>query len=329
MRKVGLILVVLVWVSCARAAPLGFGVLGDSLGDEYQFAPAPRNGAQNYVELLATQRGLNFGAFSTVSRPEPRNQGYEFNFANAGDNAASGVTGPDLFALGEVQGLTPYVASGQVGEVFLTIGGNDFRAIATGGNSATILPALLSSTAAAVQALQSANPNVKVVIANVVDITKVPGAQFTLIQNPALAPLFAALDTATDQYNAQLKAAFAANPNVAIADINAVLDKLLADKSVGGQPIDTLNPGVGPGNLFVDLLHPGTIGQGMIANAFVDASNARFGTSLAGFSDSELLALAAAPPPSVPLPAAAWAGMLCAPLAVWARRRCATSRIPN
>src|SRR4051812_18642104 len=90
-------------------APLGFGGLGDSLGDEYQFRGSPLNGARNYVELLAGQRGLDFGQFTTASRGEPRNQGYEYNFANAGDNTPAGVTAADLFGLGEVQGLVPYV----------------------------------------------------------------------------------------------------------------------------------------------------------------------------------------------------------------------------
>src|SRR5436305_173252 len=91
--------------SPAVAAPLGFGALGDSLGDEYQFRGSPLAGARNYVELLAGSRGLNFGQFTTANRGEPRNQGYEFNFANAGENTPAGVTGADLFALGEVQGL--------------------------------------------------------------------------------------------------------------------------------------------------------------------------------------------------------------------------------
>src|SRR5688500_1789350 len=91
--------------AAAAAAPVGFGALGDSVGDEYQFRSGTITGTQNHVELLANFRVLNFGTFTTASRGEPRNQGYEYNFANAGDNTVAGVTGPHLFSQGQVQGL--------------------------------------------------------------------------------------------------------------------------------------------------------------------------------------------------------------------------------
>jgi len=318
------------WIICcliglalpASAAPVGFGALGDSIGDEYQFRSGPITGTQNYVELLANLRGLNFGAFTTASRGEPRNQGYEYNFANVGDNTVAGVTAPHLFSQGQVQGLAQQVAAGLVTQVFLTIGGNDFRAIAGGADPNTVLANLLTSTVAAVQALQAANPNVKIVIANVVDITKVPGAQFALLQNPALAPQFAALDAAANFYNASLAGLFAPDPNVAVADINAVLDNLFATHTFAGQPIDTLNPGAGPGHLFADLLHPGTIGSGLIANALVNAGNAKFGTDVRPFSDAELLAAAqAGGANTIPLPAALWVGATCVPMILARVRR--------
>ena len=310
------------FLAVPRAQAAAIGVLGDSLGAEYQFAEAPRPGARNYVELLALFRGLDFGDFSTASRGEPRLEGYEYNWANAAEFKPGGVVGTDLFAMGQVQGLAGQVAGGLVDTVYLTIGGNDFRGIAVGGDPNVILTDLFTSTVGAVQALKAANPNVRIVIANVVDITKVPAAQQALIANPALAANFAMLDGATAQYNANLAGFFAADPNVAIADINAVLDTLLVTQAVNGQPIDTLNPGFGPGHLFVDEIHPGTVGSAFIANAFVDASNTRFGTTISPFGQAEMLRIAAAPL-AVPLPAAAWIGIACVPLVLRSARRIA------
>ena len=98
----------------------GIGVLGDSYSDEYQFYPPHRSTARNWVEILAETRGLNFGRFSTRSRGEPRNQGYEYNWAR------SDATTDDLIATGQHTGLAAQVARGEVNLVVVFIGGNDF-----------------------------------------------------------------------------------------------------------------------------------------------------------------------------------------------------------
>src|SRR3954453_14674641 len=95
------------------------GVLGDSYSDEYQFYPPDRSTAQNWVEILARTRGLNFGRYSTQSRGEPRNQGFEFNWAR------SDVTSTDLIKSGQLPGLAEQVAGGAVSAVVIFIGGND------------------------------------------------------------------------------------------------------------------------------------------------------------------------------------------------------------
>src|SRR3954452_24516784 len=97
----------------------GIGVLGDSYSDEYQFYPPHRSTARNWVEVLAETRGLNFGRFSTRSRGEPRNQGYEYNWAR------SDATTGDLIATGQHLGAAQ-AARGEVSLVVVFIGGNDF-----------------------------------------------------------------------------------------------------------------------------------------------------------------------------------------------------------
>jgi hypothetical protein len=72
------------------------------------------------MEILARTRGLNFGRYSAQSRGEPRNQGFEFNWAR------SDATSTDLIKSGQHTGLAQQVASGEVSVVVIFIGGNDF-----------------------------------------------------------------------------------------------------------------------------------------------------------------------------------------------------------
>src|SRR4051794_28027447 len=94
----------------ALAAPSGFGALGDSLGDEYLFTG--KGLAQNYVELGARYRGLNFGSFTTADRGEPRNQGFEYNWASAGLNKPGGILTTDLIPTGQVAGVLGQAGTG-------------------------------------------------------------------------------------------------------------------------------------------------------------------------------------------------------------------------
>jgi hypothetical protein len=100
--------------------PGGIGVLRNSYSDEYQFYPPDRSSARNWVEILAESRRLNFGRFSSQSRGEPRNQGFEYNWAR------SEATSDDLIASGQHTGLAGQVRTGEVGLVWVFIGGNDF-----------------------------------------------------------------------------------------------------------------------------------------------------------------------------------------------------------
>ncbi len=81
-----------------RASSTGYGALGDSYADEYQFYPPDRSTALNFVELMAQDDGVNFGAFSSISRGSPRYQGY------ANDWALSGAESGDLPANGQRAG---------------------------------------------------------------------------------------------------------------------------------------------------------------------------------------------------------------------------------
>ena len=150
----------------------GIGVLGDSYSDEYQFYPPHRSTARNWVEILATTRRLNFGRFSTASRDEPRNQGYEYNWAR------SDATTDDLIATGQHLGVAAQAARGEVGLVVVFIGGNDFiNAMKTPDPVAAfreVGPRAEANLERAVATILEAHPAVKVVIITVPDIRELP-----------------------------------------------------------------------------------------------------------------------------------------------------------
>src|SRR4051812_15397706 len=159
--------------AAALAGPLGgIGVLGDSYSDEYQFYPPDRSTARNWVEILATTRGLDFGQFAPASRGEPRNQGYAFNWAR------SDATTDDLIATGQHTGLAAQVARGEVGVVVLFIGGNDFiNALKASDPVETlgkVLPRALGNHRAAVETILAADPRVKLVLVTLPDIRHLP-----------------------------------------------------------------------------------------------------------------------------------------------------------
>src|SRR5204863_605402 len=106
----------------------------------------------------------DFGTFSSADRGEPRNQGYEYNWANVGNLTPNGVTTADLIPLGQVGGVSSQVVAGKVNVVFLTVGGNDFRSIFFGADPATVITQGLTNEITAVLTLQAADPNLKIIL---------------------------------------------------------------------------------------------------------------------------------------------------------------------
>lgn len=305
-------------------APAGVVALGDSLADEYQFPinfseGGDRRNSKNFVELLAELRPaqFDFGSFSTVSRGSPRNQGYEFNWAEDGSNTT------DLIAKGQHTGAAGQIAAGQANLALVEIGSNDFRSLfLPGSNPQQVSATALSNTLTAVGTLLAANPAARVAVANVPDVALLPQVRLAIAQQPALAPLAAQLSALIDQYNTALAASLAVlpgNERVALVDLNGLFDSIINDPqyTVGGIAVDTLNAGDGPKHLFADVVHPGTIGSGKLANGYIAAIDQRFGENFPLLSDQELISVA------VPEPTALASGLVLAPLVacLYARRR--------
>jgi hypothetical protein len=303
-RLTVLMFVLLTQLNMARAGWRGgIGVLGDSYSDEYQFYPPHRTTARNWVEILAMTRGLNFGRFGTESRGEPRNQGYEYNWAR------SDATTDDLIATGQHSGLAAQVALGEVNLVVVFIGGNDFiNAMKTADPVAALHevgPRAEANLESAVATILRAHPAVNVVIITVPDIRDLPEFRVPLNAGHLPKAYSDAAAATVQRYNASIWAIATHQPRVAVLDFALVarVSDLIYPESVrlAGHPIVRSGPSDDPDHLFLgDVRHLGTAGQGLLASLFVDTINAKFHAGVQPLSEREILEFAATLGPTSP-----------------------------
>ena len=291
-------------LECRRLAsaahPLRIGALGDSYSDEYRFYPPDRSHAQNWVQQLAGNHRASFGTFTTRSRGEPRNQGY------ADDWALNGATSADLPA--QTAGLAAEAAAGQIDVATVLIGGNDFldlleaavadpsTAASTASALATTAGSVAANIEAAVGTILAASPTVRVVIATLPPVSELPlvaaaEATASAAGLSASAALVPAADAAEVQVNAALKAFATTDARLAIADFAAASTAFSTPTyTIGRFQIDTTTPGDTPRHLFLaDGIHPGTVGQGLLANTFIAAIDTRFGQRIKPLTDHQIL----------------------------------------
>jgi hypothetical protein len=281
----------------AETLPGGFGVMGDSISDEYR-ADDDRGGAYeattlNWLELLVRYRSLDAGAWGT--RSFPRRSGYEFNWALSGARAA------DVIDDGQAAGLAQQVAQGRVSWALLMIGANDFTnwngtytEIYDGSLSGAALTAkidkLVADITQALDLVGSAGP-VRLLVANLTDRGATPGfqaefpdaARRQVVSNAILA------------VNAGIAAA-AAQRGVTVVDLHGLAATLIpqidanGNLIVGGEPISLVVPGDEPHHMLLgDDEHAGTVAAGIMANYILDAIAAAGGPSIPRFTDVELL----------------------------------------
>ena len=292
-----------VHTTARTAVPLGtVGTLGDSFTDEYKFYPPDRTQARGWVETLAATRGVNFGPYSDRSRGEPRNAGFAYNWARSDATTADMVRN-------QLPGLAAQVARGQVKNVVILVGGNDFllplESIAAGALTpaayAAALPGITAQAGAnfstAVTTLLAARPDVHLVVATV-DVSNLPIVRGVVGLSPALQPLLQAVDGAVGAYDDVIRGVAASSPRVALVDLAAVNRQLgqtpAASIPFGGATINLAAVGDDYHDFFLaDGVHPGTVAQGIIANLFLDAFNSHFGTAVRPLSPTEIVRHAA------------------------------------
>jgi lysophospholipase L1-like esterase len=271
--------------------PGGIGVLGDSYSDEYQFYPPDRSTAKNWVEILAKSRGLNFGRFSSQSRGEPRNQGFEYNWAR------SDATSDDLIATGQHTGLAAQVRSGEVGLVWVFIGGNDFinafKSRQPLDALRSLLPRAMANYRTVWQTMLDASPDVRLVLVTVPDIRNLPEFAGPLREGKIPLEVADAFTTAIERYNSQIRWLALGNRRVALQDLDLgvkIANAVSLDYTPGaGVRLDRRIASNDPRHFFLaDTRHPGTIGQALLAQMFIDTVNARFRFGIAPLTDPEI-----------------------------------------
>jgi phospholipase/lecithinase/hemolysin len=289
-------------ISTARAdLPGGIGVLGDSYSDEYQFSSPDRQTARNWVEILVRTRGLDFGRLNASGSGwgEPRNRGFEYNWARS-DSTTEG-----LVAAGQHTGLAAQDGRGHVRLVFVFVGGNDFiDAMKSHDPEAaleTTLPRTQASYQVAVRTILDASPDVRLVLVTVPDIRLLPEFAGPIREGRLPVRLADACSAAMGHFNAQIRALAGGDPRIGLIDfalVSQVADLLSHDYAiVAGRKLDRRRPGNSPDRFFLaDGRHPGTLAQSQMSRMFIDAVNAQFEAGIEPLRDSEVLALADHPP---------------------------------
>jgi phospholipase/lecithinase/hemolysin len=290
--------------SSSKAAAIPMAVLGDSLTDEYRFQDPDQMHARNWVELLnATRRSqITFGGFTTSDRGAPRHQGFTFDWAQS-----DATTGDMLQS--QVPGVLPAVKSGQVRVVAILIGADDFLNVLRSVQNGTLAPAQaarmmpqVAQTASAnltnaVNQILGANSHVRIAVATIPSLTLLPAVQRGLSASPQLQALAGAANQAVQSYNASITSMAAGNKRLAVVNLASATQQLLGSSpssiTVGRTSINVTTPGDDYNDLFLaDGIHLGTVGQGLIANEFVNTIDASFGMKIPQVSPEQIVRFA-------------------------------------
>lgn len=108
------------------------------------------------------------------------------------------------------------------------------------------------------------------------------GTQFPLADKWVLSKSeVAELKTATDAYNVTIKA-LATSKGLAFVDANAVLAQVASSVGYTADNYNVTSTYVTGGAFSLDGVHPGPRGYALIANKFLEAINATYGSNLKG-----------------------------------------------
>ena len=294
-----------------------------------------RNSARNWDLNLAATRSseLTFGAYTTADQGETRDQGFANNWARSGATAAgfnaggSGTTFPQEY-LGhpnefsgsssvEQPGLLTQPGSSDINVVTILIGANDYlrgftNYAETFGQNDVFTPAVpngLNPINAAVEngineavtQIQASLPNAKIVLVTTPDITITPAVQTVLAKFgsflPKLGPLVA---TSTAQLTNDLSA-YAASKGIGLVNFQTLYQRFATNPSVGAVTVNLAGAGQNLTDGFIgDGFHPGTIVQGVLAQAIVAQIDAQYGSNVVTpLTDAEIVSYAVATTPGV------------------------------
>jgi len=340
----------------ASGHPIVVAALGDSLTDEYTFygpqsvestvalgslIPLPatintvgRSSAENWVSNLAVTRPsqVTFGAYSTVSRGEVRNQGYAEDWARSGTTATgvnadgsgtnfaqeyAGSTGQSLPGL-----LTQTVANSgytphNINVVTILVGGNDYvqglteyaqtlgqTDVFDGKTKAGANPIntrIEASIKAAVTQVHRSIPKAKIILITPPDITAAPVVKSALATGASVFPdLTKTVSSSVSALDSDL-ARFAGRNRVGLINFQSLATKIRKSPTIGDVTVNLQSSGPEITDGFVgDGFHPGSIVQGVLAQAIVNKIDAMSGLKvIQPLTDADIANFARASKPSV------------------------------
>jgi len=289
--------------------------LGDSLTDEYQFYAPYLTAAENWPEIIANLRPnrANFGAFSTSSRGETRNQGYTQDWARYGatasgtDISGGGTTFVQQYEGGFQPGLPGMLTQpggiSDINAVNIMIGGNDYFSALLNSvtNPSTISTNLqnastgiLSAIETVVPLIKSANPDTRIIIDTVPNVTSIPLYKSVVSSLPnGLGSVLTALVTSSMNLLDSQITQYARTEGTGLVDVNGLMQNFIANPYFDGVYINPAGAGPAFTDLFVgDGVHPGTIAQAVIANAIILQIDTFFPGAITPLSSAEILQLA-------------------------------------
>ena len=340
----------------ALGHPIVVAALGDSLTDEYTFYgpqsventvalgslfPLPanintvgRSSAQNWVSNLAATRAsqVTFGAYSTVSRGEVRNQGYAEDWARSGTTATgvnadgSGTTFAQEYAGSPGQSLpgllTQTVANSgyapnNINVVTILVGGNDYvqglteyaqtlgqTDVFDGKTKAGANPIntqIEGSIKAAVTQIHRNIPKAKIILITPPDITAAPVVKSALAAGASVFPdLTKTVSDSVAALDDDL-AKFAGRNRVGLINFQSLARRIRKSPTIGGVTVNLQGSGPEITDGFVgDGFHPGSIVQGVLAQAIVKKIDAMSGSKvIQPLTDADIVNFARAGRPSV------------------------------
>lgn len=309
-------------------AIVGLGVAGDSWSDEYQYttnylnSPATStndfsqhvtafNYSQNWVELLRSQRGVNFGTTQSFTppdyvpqntgdpQPDPtefRREGAEFNYAY------STATALDLLIEAQDINISADYTAGRVSHAVLMIGNVDFAPgsqaftnVASGAWDQADQDEQVMLFGLNFEAAVSALSNVgnRVLVATIPDPTLTPQGRTlsTPTGRAAVTNFMAAINTRVKEIAAKYH-----QPVIDLAGLATTIlgtpTNLATQRTIGGN-VYTVAGGTPKTNLFVEGgVLPHTVFNAMVANLVIEGLNFAYGENLAPFTEQQIVTLA-------------------------------------
>lgn len=273
----------------------GIGVLGDSMSDEYRADDARETSnsfpAYNWVELLVSERDLNFGEWGTYA--EPRRSGYAYNWAR------SSATAQSMIDAGQHTGLANQIRNKEVNTVFIFIGANDFAPYTGDG-----YPAIYNESLSDTQLQEKVDGIIRNIETAVDTIQQAGEVYIILVKIPdwgnhmSVQESFPDPDRRTRVSNAifstnDLIEELANRSNIRTVDPNMLYEDLFSGAEtvtrINGIEFDRNSVNSTPTNVFLaDDVHLGTVFNGLLANYFIETINSEYGLDISPLTHDEI-----------------------------------------